>query len=179
MPSIDSFAATHQDLVAMLSGVGQITTVNKATSQSMSTATVTPVNWDFKRQDDGGWFTLGASTGNYIQVPTAGIYSVTIQISWVTAADTNTAHTYSHHLQVNGTTDSFQSDGNVIAAKEVKIKKWDLANDMHWEGKLNAGDKLTVFVYQDTGASLGFGGWNRPATESANCEFSVRRVWNA
>lgn len=159
---------------ASLSGT-PITTVDLASGESIPSGVSRAVPWDTQRQDVAGWWSPSAPT--QVRVSESGVYLVTWQIAWATAADTNVAHTYSQHLQLNGTTSgTFRGDGRTLAAEEVKLKKWDASKSISWVGRLAAGDKLSCWVFQNTGSTIKFGGWNRPARESANDELSVVRL---
>ncbi|MFN2629612.1 MAG: hypothetical protein ABR569_13400 [Gaiellaceae bacterium] len=93
------------------------------------------------------------------------MYEVTVETAW-TASN---AGYRSVHLQING------SPARILVGS-VKPAKWETADSIAWTGTLAANDSLSVFVYQDSGGWLNFGGFNRPSNASANAEFSVTKI---
>lgn len=149
----------------------KLTTVNKAAVQSVPNITVTGVIWDSEREDTPGWWASGNPT--YIQVTEAGVFMVTVQTQW---ADNSTANR-SIHLQLNGTLGgAWVTDGQILAGNPVSTARFEQGQNLSWVGRLAANDKLSVWVYQSTGAALNFGGLNRPGGSSANSEFSVVKI---
>lgn len=140
-----------------------ITTVNRAAGQPIPSGKATLVTWDSERQDAPGWFT--PTSPSVIRVGEAGVYQVTVETAWTA---NNTGYR-SVHLQING------SPARILAGS-VKPAKWETADSITWTGTLGANDSLSVFVYEDTGGSLNFGGFNRPSNASANAEFSVAKI---
>lgn len=161
--------------MALGSGSAFQTTVNMGTAQSIPNNVVTQALWSNEREDSPNWF--DPTNPGYIVVNTDGIYIVTVQVGWVSSS-VGTAR--SHHLQLDR-----GINGSVLAAgargggtTPSPGLKWENPQSIFWAGRLQAGDKLSVWVYQDSGGALNFGGYNRvsPPTTSANSEFTVVRI---
>jgi hypothetical protein len=140
----------------------------RRTGELIANAVPTRVSWDTEYRDDGGWFAAGET---YIQVPSAGIYVVTVQTSWAS----NDNGIRSVHLQRDGNGTSHGIE--VLAATTTKQSQWEQGQSIAWCGGLIANDRLSVYVYQGSGGALSFGSHVRNAGQvSANTEFSVTRL---
>jgi hypothetical protein len=147
--------------IGATSTVGQDTIVNKANPQSIPNRVATLVTWDKLREDTLGAFTQ--SDPSHIRIPDPGMYLVTVQAGWKDC----TCGYRSVHLQIDG--------GGIVAGQPLPAK-WETGESISWQGRLNAGQTLSVWVYQDSGGPLNFGGYNRPSGVSANNELAISRI---
>lgn len=154
---------------------GEVCTVNRAATQAIPDNTVTAVQWDTEREDLPGWFSPASPT--YIQVTEAGVY---VAHAGVVVAANLTGEQRSLHLQQNGVMGgAWGADGPILDAQSMRYP-WLYEQELKvsWQGRLAAGDKLSVWAFQRTTptGALNIGGRNRPLNASANNEFSVLRI---
>ena len=145
------------------SAVGQVTIVNKAQKQSIPNRVASRVNWDALRENSLGAFTL--SDPSHLRVPDSGLYLVTVQTAWQDC----TCGSRSIHLQIDGSPPS-------IVTGQVLPGKWETGESLSWQGRLQAGQTLSVWAYQDSGTTLSFGGLVRTSYASANTELGISRI---
>jgi hypothetical protein len=107
--------------IGATSAVGQDTIVNKANPQLIPNRVVTRVTWDSLREDTLGAFML--SEPSHIRIPDPGMYIVGYR---------------SVHLQIDG--------GGIVAGPPLPAK-WETGESISWQGRLNAGQTLSVWVY--------------------------------
>ena len=144
-----------------VSNVGQDTIINKAQRQAIPNRVATRVTWDSVREDSLGAFST--SDPSRLRIPDPGLYLVTVQAAW---QDCSCGYR-SIHLQIDG--------GGILSAMALPAK-WEASEAIVWQGRLQAGQTLSVWVYQDSGSTLTFGGLNRPAGSSANDELAISRI---
>jgi hypothetical protein len=136
--------------IGATSAVGQDTIVNKANPQLIPNRVVTRVTWDSLREDTLGAFML--SEPSHIRIPDPGMYIVGYR---------------SVHLQIDG--------GGIVAGPPLPAK-WETGESISWQGRLNAGQTLSVWVYIGLGRPAELGGYNRPSGVSANNELAISRI---
>jgi hypothetical protein len=146
-----------------ITGIGEATIVNKAQKQSIPNRVATRVTWDLVRENALGAFTF--SDPSHVRITGSGLYLVTLQASWQDC----TCGYRSMHLQIDASPPS-------ILAGQVSPAKWETGESLTWQGRLEAGQTLSVWAYQDSGTSLGFGGLVRPSNASANTELAISRI---
>ena len=115
--------------------------VTRTTNQTLTTATVTPIDWDSQDYDTDDYWE-GVTNPERFTVPTAGKYRVSAVITWG-ANSTGRRHLRFHVNGVEQTTlatDPVGSAAYGMAASET----FDLA----------AGDYVTVEAYQTSGGNL-------------------------
>jgi hypothetical protein len=139
--------------------------LHRARAQSIPDEWVTKVLWDTEREDPLGWWNP-ASPGT-ITVTQSGFYIVTLQLCWADRTDDSDR---AHHLELNG---------RIVLAFAFNPTRWNGTSSLTWMGTVQAPSRFELFVFQSSGSSLGFGGYNRPpgtAGISANCEICVART---
>ena len=139
--------------------------LNRAKAQPIPNRVVTQIVWDTQRENAVGWW-HPAEPGT-IRVSQTGLYLVTMQLCWVDRSDSTDR---AHHLEL---------DGVIVEAYAFNPTRWNGTSSVNWMGTMLAGSELELFVYQSSGSTLGFGGFNRPsgtAGVSANCEICVTRL---
>jgi hypothetical protein len=141
--------------------IGQDTIINKAGVQSIANRVATRVTWDTEREDALNAFS--ASDPSHLRIQATGVYLVTVQTAWRSC----TCGYRSVHLQIDG--------GGIVTGMAIPAK-WEAGESLSWQGRLYGGQTLSVWVYQDSGSSLGFGGFVRTTTSSANDELAITRI---
>jgi hypothetical protein len=139
--------------------------LNRARSQPIASRVLTQIMWDTPRENAAGWW-HPAEPGT-IRVAQSGLYLVTMQLCWTDHTDTTDR---AHHLEL---------DGAIVQAFAFNPTRWNGTSSVNWMGTMLAGSELELFVYQSSGVTLGFGGYNRPSATvgvSANCEICVTRL---
>ena len=69
-----------------------------------------------------------------------------------------------------------QIDGGGIVSGMPLPAKWEAGESLVWQGRLQAGQTLSVWVYQESSGALGFGGFVRPSNASENDEVAITRI---
>jgi hypothetical protein len=159
--ALAAFGRVHVQAAPATTAIGQNTVVNKAGVQSIPNRVATRVAWDIEREDSLDAFTQSDSA--HLRIKDTGVYLVTLQAAWQDC----TCGYRSVHLQIDG--------GGIVAAMPLQAH-WETGESLSWQGRLQAGQTLSVWVYQDSGSSLGFGGWVRPTSSSANDELAITRI---
>jgi hypothetical protein len=141
--------------------IGQYATVQKYQKQSIPNRLATLISWDTEHDDSLGAWT--SSDPTHLKVTDTGLYLVTVQSAWMDC----TCGYRSIHLQVDG--------GGVLSGMAIPAK-WETGEELAWQGRLQAGKPLSVWVYQDSGQTLTWGGNVRKNNVSAGNEITIERL---
>lgn len=128
--------------------------------------------WDTGRENAYGWW-AGGTSGD-ITVSDTGLYMVTVCPSWNPQSSTGVR---AYHLQVAPLGNN--TNAVMLTAHHDQPAVYNGCYPFSWMGSLTATDVLSVWIYHEAGATLNWGGANRPLTSggsSKNCEICVTKL---